>query len=123
MTQCFATGIRWSGASLGELILERQDLRICRLAEAAPEFPDHPAAALEQAGRRALWDPGDLGWMRGFARGLGVSDTQGQLEHLRLYQDLLESRLRAAVETAQRKCRLYVALGLFGGTLLGLVLL
>ena len=113
LLQGFSTGIRFCSGSLSELIVEHQESPFCRQAEREPEFPEDPAAALEQAGRVLLWETGDLEWYQGMVRGLGVSDTQGQLEHLSLYQALLEPRLEQAREEARQKCRVQVALGLF----------
>ena len=123
LLQGFSTGIRFCSGSLSELIVEHQESPFCRQAEREPEFPEDPAAALEQAGRVLLWETGDLEWYKGMVRGLGVSDTQGQLEHLSLYQALLEPRLEQAREEARQKCRVQVALGLFSGIVLSLLLL
>lgn len=67
--------------------------------------------------------PGDVELYLGFVRGLGVSDTQGQLEHIALYRALLEPRLEQARADAAQKSRVLVALGLFGGITLSLLLL
>ena len=123
LLQGFSTGIRFCSGSLSELIVEHQESPFCRQAEREPEFPEDPAGALEQAGRVLLWETGDLEWYQGMVRGLGVSDTQGQLEHLSLYQALLEPRLEQAREEARQKCRVQVALGLFSGIVLSLLLL
>ena len=58
-----------------------------------------------------------------FVQGLGASDTQGQLEHLELYMDLLRERLREAREEYMQKNRLYIALGLFAGVALCVIIL
>ena len=48
---------------------------------------------------------------------------QGQLEHIALYRALLEPRLEQARADAAQKSRVLVALGLFGGITLSLLLL
>ena len=70
-----------------------------------------------------LWDRGDLELYLNFVAGLGVTDTQGQLEHIGLYTSLLEPRLLQAREEAGQKAKISVALGLFAGTALALLLL
>ena len=123
LMQAFQTGIRFAAASLPELILEYQDFPFCRLAEKDGEFLLNPARALEGAGRVLLWDNGDWELYQGFVQGLGVSDVQGQMEHLELYRSLLEPRLEQAREEAMQKSKVFVALGLFAGVTLSLLLL
>ena len=108
LLQAFQTGIRYAAESLAGLVLENQASRFCRLAERDSQFLSDPAGALERAG---------------VVRGLGVSDTQGQLEHIALYRALLEPRLEQARADAAQKSRVLVALGLFGGITLSLLLL
>lgn len=122
MLQGFQTGIRFSAGTLSELILEQQDSKFCRVAERDGDFLWNPVKSLELAGRDLLWEQGDLDWYLGFVRGLGVSDVQGQLEHIGLYQSLLEPRLQIAQEESRQKSKVSVALGLFGGVALGLLL-
>lgn len=121
--QDFRTGINYAARPLGELIAENKGSHFCRLAAEDPAFLLEPKTALEQAGERLLKETADLELYRGFVRGLGDSDTQGQLEHMSLYAGLLESNLAQAEEAREKKSRLYVCLGLFGGITLCLVLL
>lgn len=123
MLQAFQTGIRYAAESLAGLVLENQTSRFCRLAERDSQFLSDPVGALERAGRALLQEPGDVELYLGFVRGLGVSDTQGQLEHIALYRALLEPRLEQARADAAQKSRVLVALGLFGGITLSLLLL
>ncbi|MGI6255367.1 MAG: stage III sporulation protein AB [Acutalibacter sp.] len=123
MLQRFQTGIRYAAESLPEMILELESSRFCRLAEQDGEFLMDPAGALERAGRALLWDKGDLELYLNFVQGLGVTDTQGQLEHIGLYTSLLEPRLVQAREEAGQKAKISVALGLFAGTAIALLLL
>ena len=123
MLQAFQTGIRYAAESLAGLVLENQASRFCRLAERDSQFLSDPAGALERAGCALLQEPGDVELYLGFVRGLGVSDTQGQLEHIALYRALLEPRLEQARADAAQKSRVLVALGLFGGITLSLLLL
>jgi hypothetical protein len=123
LLQGFQTGIRYTAGSVAELILEREGSPFCRLAERDGEFLLDPVGALSRAGECLLWDGGDLEWYRGFTAGLGVSDTQGQLEHIGLYRSLLEPRLAQAQEEAKQKTKIFIAVGLFAGVTLCLLLI
>lgn len=121
--QAFRTGVSYAARPLGELIAENRDSRFCRLAAEDPAFLLEPKSALERAGEKLLKEDTDMELYRRFVRGLGDSDTQSQLEHMSLYAGLLESNLAQAGEAKEKKSRLYVCLGLFGGITLCLVLL
>ncbi len=120
--QAFRTGISFAARPLPELVMETKDSRFCRAAENRLCLRD-PRGALEQAGEGILRDSEDLALYRRFVRGLGETDTQGQLEHFQLCEALLEGRLAEAGKAREQKTRLYVCLGLFGGVTLCLVLL
>ncbi len=122
MIQALRTGIEFSARPLEELINGLEEFPFCRLARKESMFLAEPKAALEQAGEKLLKTPEDLELYRGFVRGLGESGLQGQLEHIDLYAALLERNLARADEERERKTRLYVCLGLFGGAVLCLVL-
>lgn len=121
--QAFRTGIHYAACPLGELIAQTGDSRFCRLAAKDPAFLTEPRSALARAGEKLLRESADLELYRGFVRELGNSDTQGQLEHLSLCADLLETNLTQAREATEKKSKLYVCLGLFGGITICLVLL
>ncbi len=121
--QAFRTEIGYAARPLGELIARTGDSRFCREALEDREFYRDPKSAFIRAGERTLREQADLDLYRGFAKGLGESDIQGQLEHLELYAGLLEQNLTQAKEAKDTKSRLYVCLGLFCGIALCLVLL
>lgn len=123
LLQNFQTGIRYSAGSLRELILERQESRFCRLAERDGEFLIDPVGALSRAGEELLWDRGDREMYLGFVKELGATDVQGQLEHIAMYQGLLAPRLGQAQIEARQKSKISVALGLFAGVAMSLLLL
>lgn len=106
-------------------MLENQASRFCRMAERDSQFLSDPAGALERAGRALLQEPGDVELYLGFVRGLGVSDTQGQLLRAvgitvvgqvvaRLCKDAGESALAYTVELAARVAVLAAALPALG---------
>ncbi len=58
-----------------------------------------------------------------FARGLGVSDAEGQLRHIKLYISLLSEQEKQAQEEISQKSKLCRILGFSAGTALALLLL
>lgn len=57
----------------------------------------------------------DVELLQGFGAGFGASDTDGQLSHFSLYEDLTATALSAAREERGRKSKLYQMLGIFSG--------
>jgi stage III sporulation protein AB len=64
----------------------------------------------------------DMELLREFGAGLGATDTEGQVAHFRLYENLTSSALDEAKEERRRKAKLYKMLGLFGGTAAAILL-
>ena len=118
--QFFRAGIGYGSLPLPELI-RTGDTAFCRLAAGEKRFQEDPKAALGRAGERLLEDPADRELYRAFLGGLGTSGAKSQLEHLELYAALTEKNLSAAREVRDRRSRLCVALGVFGGLALCLV--
>lgn len=123
MIQVFRTEICYTARPLDQLISENRESVFCSLAMKEPSIFQDPKDALQNAGKQLLKDTGDLELYRSLVKGLGESDSQSQMEHLDLYAELLETRLKQAEEAKEKKSRLYVCLGLFGGITLCLVLL
>lgn len=117
------TEILYSSRPLSQILREQSDSPFCTLAVCESSFDENPGGALERSGKALLREQGDLELYLSFARGLGASDTQGQLEHLELYSGMLESRLEDSRVNRAEKSRLYVSLGLFGGLLVCMVIL
>ena len=67
--------------------------------------------------------PRDMELLREFGAQLGATDTQGQLEHIALYQALFQKQLTQAREDIAQKAKLYQVLGLFSGVSVALTLL
>jgi stage III sporulation protein AB len=66
--------------------------------------------------------PKDLELLKGFGAGFGSSDTEGQLAHFSLYENLAASALDEAKKERDRKSKLYLMLGIFGGTAAAILL-
>ena len=57
----------------------------------------------------------DLNLVMEFGNGLGTSDVDGQTAHCQMHRELMQTHLDSAREEKQKKGRLYIMLGLFGG--------
>ena len=114
--------IYYSSRPIGELI-RMCGGRLCSMAAQSRSFQSDPAGALAAAAEELFKKREDRELAQGLAKGLGASDTQGQMEHLELYSALLESRLQKAREELSRKSRLYPCLGLFTGLGLSILLI
>ncbi len=117
-----ATEISFAARPLPEM-LRRSESRFCQQAVKDGAFPQDPRGALSRAGETLLKNQRDRSLFRDFAQGLGTTDIQGQEEHLKLCGALLEDHLREARTDWQEKRRLYIAMGLFGGLTLCLVII
>lgn len=122
LMQDLKTGISYSTCPLPELAA-RENSQFCREAIGEASFPEDPCKALQTAGNRLLRKKEDRELYSGFIQGLGASDIQGQIQHIELYASLLENSLEGAREDREKKSRLYVSLGLFGGLALCIVML
>lgn len=57
----------------------------------------------------------DLDLLQGFGTGFGSSDTESQVAHFSLYETLTASAVSEARAERDRKSKLYLMLGVFGG--------
>lgn len=57
----------------------------------------------------------DLDLLNGFGTGFGASDTESQVAHFNLYETLTVSAINEARSERDRKSKLYLMLGVFGG--------
>lgn len=122
LIEALKTGISFGSRPLGDFIRE-DGSPFCREAASSPLFSQNPPHALSQAGERLFSRQGDKALYRDFAQGLGASDAAGQLRHLDLYASLVGQALEEAREERDKRSRLYICLGLFGGLTLCLLLL
>ena len=128
-----ASQIRYTAAPVRELILsasrtaEFQMLRFLDSVDSAMEkegeFPRLWIEAVTREGGKCDFTAGDEELLREFGKGLGVSDTEGQTAHCKLYGELFSRQAEAARRDAANKGKLYIMLGLAGGLGLSLLLL
>lgn len=122
MMQSIKTNISYSSRPLPEL-LYREDSCFCQKAAKEGCFLSDPCGALINAGETLLSKREDKDMYSGFVQGLGISDTQGQLEHISLYSSLLDDCIKNAKAECSEKSKLYLSLGLFMGITLCIILL
>lgn len=114
LLQWLKTEIAYSARPLPELI-RSSGSPFCRAAAERKEFSLDPCGALARAGEGLLSNEKDRELFRGFAAGLGVSGTEGQLEHLQLCMARTRQHLNEARETCRERSRLYIGLGVLLG--------
>ncbi len=86
-------------------------------------FPDAWKQAVQEISSDYGLKPDDLHLVLEFGNGLGASDIDGQTAHCRMHRELLQTHLENAREEKQKKGRLYIMLGLFGGIGVALLIL
>lgn len=114
----FKTEISYASQDIGAIIRTASEYTVCEAAVALPAFMLNPCHALLEAARDNLPDSKDIEWFEDFISGLGQSDTAGQIEHIDLHKELLQSHIDQAVHDYSTKAKLYLALGLFSGVVL-----
>lgn len=116
--------IRYSGVPVAKLVSDCSDMLpfLKRCAESLKEGQKFP-----QAWKNAVIGQPDTKkdeeFLLDFGRGLGITDTTGQLNHCSLFVKLTEARLKIAREDKEKKGRLYCLLGVCAGLALALILL
>lgn len=115
--QLMTTEIRFSQAHLDEIIhrhgIKFNFLKVCaeKLEEGAPFL----SVWREEASQAAGFDAQDRRLLQDFGVGLGTTDISGQIAHCELYTDLFQARLKEARDKKEKKAKLYLLLGVFGG--------
>lgn len=79
-------------------------------------------AGVNSCAKNSGFNERDMELLKGFGRGFGVSDTDGQLSHCALYCELTAQSLKDAKEEKERKSRLYQMFGVFSGMAAALLL-
>lgn len=129
LVSALETEIRYNAGSIGELIKKHiQDspyhsfLKNClqNLQRGSP-FEKAWSGCVEAIPREYGLLEEDRAALDEFGKGLGVSDTDGQVNHCKLYLGVLRDRLKDAKTEKEKKGKLYFMLGTSLGA--GIVLL
>ena len=63
----------------------------------------------------------DLTVLEDFGKALGTTDVEGQLNHIELYKNILNSQLKKSKEEYKEKSKLYKVLGFFTGSIIAIM--
>lgn len=63
----------------------------------------------------------DISILKDFGKALGTTDVEGQLNHIALYKNILNSQLIKSKEEYKEKSKLYKVLGFFTGSIIAIM--
>ena len=63
----------------------------------------------------------DITVLENFGKALGTTDVEGQLNHIELYKNILNSQLIKSKEEYKEKSKLYKVLGFFTGSIIAIM--
>ena len=63
----------------------------------------------------------DIAVLEDFGKALGTTDVEGQLNHIELYKNILNSQLKKSKEEYKEKSKLYKVLGFFTGSIIAIM--
>lgn len=115
--------ILYSSTILEEIISKQNEFSLCEAAARKTCFAENPGEALSEAAKETLSNKEDAALISEFALGLGIGDTESQIEHIELYSELLKGHIKNAEAEYKSKGRLYIALGLFTGVAICVLIL
>ena len=119
----FRAEIRYSAKPLERLVAENESSVFCKKAMESPLFKDNPCLALQSAGEQLLGNREDRRTYFDFVNGLGVSDRENQMNHIALYETLIGKQESEAAEDYAKRSKLCMAMGLFGGITLSMLII
>lgn len=93
------------------------------LRESEGAFSDRWKIAVNNLPKSCSLNKKDKDIISSFGEKLGVTDVQGQIEHIEHYQILAETQLQNAEKEISDKSKLYRTMGFFAGTAVALVLI
>lgn len=88
---------------------------LCFESDSNTPFEPRWINAVNSIPRQFSLNNSDKELLLAFGERLGKTDVEGQLSHISLYCDLLQKQIAKAGEDAEKKSRLFKALGIFGG--------
>ena len=119
--------IRYTTAPLNEVLREAARVsefeRLLFLQQLPADLSRHTVceAVTEKSNAMMLADA-DVRLLCEIIEGWGMADLSGEIHRCRQYTARFEKQYRAACEDAERRGRLYITLGICGGSALALVL-
>ncbi len=86
-------------------------------------FTTYWSECISKLPKRFALKKDDLNLLYEFGRMLGTTDTEGEINHIKLYKELIESNINNSEKELKQKSKLMKLLGLFAGLSLALLLL
>lgn len=117
-----AEQIRYTAAPLHELLHSLASAPEFSVLGLSQQQSEDPRSILAAGSDGLVFTVGDRRLFQEFAAGYGRADLEGEIQRCRQYATLFEERYHAARDDVCRRGRLYVTLGLCGGSALALVL-
>ncbi len=112
------TQIRFNASDLQTILQTSQDSDIlCKLFKKTQEemenktFQQAFVIALKQYEKQLYFSKSDIYFLSDFAKELGVTDVDGQINHINLYITLTSEKLKKAREIKEKNVKLYRMLG------------
>nr|WP_319487961.1 stage III sporulation protein AB [uncultured Caproiciproducens sp.] len=121
------TEIRFSALPVEQIVQRHgSDLEFLRLCgssfQKGVDFLTAWQTGVSCCAKNSGFNEKDIELLKGFGRGFGVSDTDGQLSHCALYYELTAQSLKDARDEKERKSKLYQMFGVFSGMAAALLL-
>ncbi|MBR2279801.1 MAG: stage III sporulation protein AB [Ruminococcus sp.] len=88
-----------------------------------PDFQRYWKSCISSVPKRYALKKEDYNLFYEFGRILGTTDIDGQLNHIKLYRELLNNNIDNSLKELKQKSKLSKLLGLFAGLSLALILL
>ncbi len=122
-----STNIRYNSSDIFSVIELCKDsfsqMLVKQLRESEGAFCDRWSNAVKNLPESCSLNKKDKDIISSFGEKLGVTDVQGQIEHIEHYRILAETQLQNAVKEISDKSKLYRTMGFFAGTAVALVLI
>lgn len=128
----FKTHIRYLGTTLNTLLkLKRKDETLltpmlnkcCEYLNSGLPFEASLEKSLSCIPASCGLTPQEKQLVLDFGRGLGTTDTEGQITHLDMYYKIFSDKLIQVKSEQSKKSKLYKTLGLSGGVALALLII
>ncbi len=118
------TNIRFSSRDIFELIKASAPENISGIfGDERTEFYTYWENTIKNIPSRYALKKEDLNLLAQFGHMLGTTDIEGQLNHISLYKELIETNIENSKKELNEKSRLYKLLGLFAGIAAALLLI
>lgn len=119
------TNIRYNSSEIFSLVKASAPDKIRELfsKNTSENFQTYWSECITNLPKRYALKNDDINLLYEFGRMLGTTDTEGEINHIKLYRELIESNINNSEKELKQKSKLMKLLGLFAGLSLALLLL